>query len=69
MPKLRIRAKGASRSSAQSIQRKFRIGTRKAGVSGNKMTTEDLQKALVDPDKSRYITKIKAVLNMRGIAA
>jgi len=69
MPKLRIRKKGAPRSSAKNVQRKFRIGTRKSGVSAIKMTTEDLQNALVDPNKSRYINNIKAVLNMRGVAA
>jgi len=69
MPKLRIRAKGAPRSSARNVQRKFRVGTRKSGVSAVRMSTEDLQNALVDPNKSRYISNIKAVLNMRGITA
>ena len=69
MPKLRVRKKGAPRSSARNVKRKFIVGTRKGGVSAIKMTTEDLQKALVDPNKRRYITSIQAVLNMRGIAA
>jgi hypothetical protein len=69
MPKLRIRAKGARRSSARNVQRKFLVGTRKGGVSALQMSTEALKTALIDPNKKRYISNIRAALKMRGITA
>ena len=67
MPKLRKRDKGAPKSSAKVIRRKFRVGTRESGVSALQMSTEDLKKTFTDPNKKRYRHKVKAVLEMRGV--
>ncbi len=65
MPKMRVRAKGASRASAIVIRSKFRIGSRKGGKSALFMSTEDLQKVLADNKKSKFHPNARHVLNLR----
>ena len=66
MPKKKIHVKGSNQPN-KNVQRKFRIGNRKNGVSAIAMKTVDLQKVLSDVDKKKWYENAKAVLALRGI--
>lgn len=65
MPKKKIHVKGSANPN-KNIQRKFRIGNRKNGVSAITMKTVDLVKILSDKDKSKWHHLAVQVLKIRG---
>jgi predicted phage tail protein len=69
MPKGRKIVKIDGRVKRFNIQRKFRIGTRKNGVSALGMTIEALKAVLEKADQKRYHSNARAVLAMRGVTA
>ena len=68
MPKGRKVVKTGNIIHKFNVKRKFRIGTREAGLSALQMTTEALKAVLDRADKKRYHSNARAVLAMRGVA-
>jgi len=66
MPKGRKVVKTASSVKKVNVQRKHRIGTRKAGVGANTMSTESLQEVLKSSNKSKWKSSAQRVLTARG---
>jgi len=52
----------------RSIQRKFRIGNAKGGVSGHSVSTTELEELLKNDNKKRDWNNARIVLKSRGIA-
>jgi len=69
MPKGRKITKVGNYIKRQNVQRKFRIGTRKAGKPAHEMTTDDLKAVLERESDKRYHNKVRAVLALRGVVA
>jgi RNA:NAD 2'-phosphotransferase (TPT1/KptA family) len=67
MPKGRRVEKRGNAIHKFNVQRKFRIGTRKAGRAAHSMTTEALKEILEKADQKRYHQKARTVLAMRGV--
>lgn len=68
MPKMKTKPKDATVSAKRNIKRKFRIGNCKGGKSAHGMKDADLVAAYNHVDKTKYKTKIMAVLRSRGKA-
>ena len=67
MPKQRKVVKKGQAVQKHNVLRKFRIGTRKAGVAAEQMPTTDLIKVLADPKKRKWHKNAAAVLRTRPI--
>ena len=64
MPRQRKYLKGKNWN--HNSKRKFRIGTRKDGVSALSMTTKQLLAVIANEDKAKYHSNAVAVLKYRG---
>jgi len=69
MPKHRKVVKRDGQIFKFNTPNKFRIGTRKNGVSAHMMSSAALQEVIANKDKAKYHKNARTVLAIRGIAA
>lgn len=69
MPKARKVVKNGNAIHKFNVKRKMRIGTRKAGTSAYRMSTEALKAVLEKFDMRRWHDNARAVLASRGVTA